>query len=130
MIAFLIHRKPNMGQNRTELLAHNASLLGLRNSGSSHVAHSTSTLHGDTTKSDRMTIPLHADVGDYSRSHSGDAMKRQQTRFTLPPLPFLPIPHLQYDDNSGRLIECPSKALCEKDAMGADEKKEREKNMK
>lgn len=92
MVAFLLHRLPNTGLDRTELFAHNARLLGLGGS-------PTKVLNDGGS----LAVPLH---GESSTDLKARDFGRAIDRVSLPPLPFLPAPRLT------TTISCPSKALC------------------
>lgn len=103
MAAFLIHRRPNTGEDRTKMLAHNVRLLGL---GSRPMPHGM----GDDGSGYALSgVPSQApSVGE---GVSATTFGRTMGQVSLPPLPFLPAPHL--------VLECPSKALC--DENGAED---------
>ena len=89
MIAFLLHRRPNTGEDRLKLFAHNANLLGL---GSGAAA----TLLREEEDA-RARVLVHQ---QQQRRNQGQFV----TNMPLPALPFLPVPHLS--------MNCPSKAMC------------------
>ena len=101
MIAFLLHRRPNTGEDRLELFAHNARLLGL---GSEAAVTASQVLQAKNIEDRR------------ENSSSGS---NGRYRVQLPPMPFLlPAPQLS--------VACPSKALCSSEDDGED--KEEGKN--
>jgi len=94
MIAFLLHRKPNVGQDRAEVLAHNARLLGFG-----------SALRTTTPILGMGELAGEPGTGTERQSKSG--FGHAMGKVSLPPLPFLPAPHQVIS------LECPSKAKCD-----------------
>lgn len=94
MAAFLVHRRPNTVDDKTQLLVHNARLLGL----------------GTPVEVAEVEEGALQALAHQQRAARLDAT---YARVSLPPLPFLPVPRL--------LAGCPSKASCETAAEGGGE---------
>ena len=95
MIAFLLHRRPNTGEDRLELFAHNARLLGLGSEAA-------------VTASQHALLKAKEEEEE-KRRNEGRGSGRY--RVQLPPMPFLlPAPQLS--------VACPSKALCTNEEEG------------
>ena len=92
MVAFLLHRVPNTGVNRTELFAHNARLIGLG-------GYPAKVLDAGFSSA----VPVHDESNTALKAREFD---RAIGKMSFPPLPFLPAPRLD------ATISCPSKALC------------------
>ncbi|KAG7672635.1 putative Protoheme IX farnesyltransferase, mitochondrial [Nannochloris sp. 'desiccata'] len=112
MTAFLLHRRPNTGEDRFELFAHNARLLGL----GSEAAVSSS--QHDLLKATNIDGEQREWSGNNGVSGGGGGRYRVQ----LPPMPFLlPAPQLS--------VACPSKALCTSENEDRSGKEERQDDL-
>jgi len=112
MIAFLLHRRPNIGEDRIKLFAHNARLLGLGFEGAVS-ANQHEFFKAKIRDEEQQEISGSADGGSGGGGNGG------RYRVQLPPMPFLlPAPQLS--------VACPSKALCssEKEDQGKEVKED------
>jgi protoheme IX farnesyltransferase len=108
MIAFLLHRRPNIGEDRIELFAHNARLLGLGSEAAVGV------YQQEFFKAKNIDEKQQKMSGSPDDDGGGGRYRVQ-----LPPMPFL-LPAPQFS------VACPSKALCssEKQKHGKEERQD------
>lgn len=84
MVAFLLHRIPNTGQDRLSLLLHNAKLLGL---GSADEG-----MRGEVLQHSRASWQTEESE---RASGSGEGEERKRPAVYFPPFPLLPVPDMK-----------------------------------
>jgi hypothetical protein len=122
MIAFLLHRRPNTGEDRAMLARKQASLLGLvsrdfdddeyygrgeeqeQHDGEPAAAETLSNAYEqDRGDASQAVWRVHGSLKDATLEKSG-GFAHVMSAVSLPPLPFLPAPHLD--------LGCPAKVHC------------------